>query len=420
MVIGDFDYQRCLSTLKKEMIRATGCTEPGAVAYAVALAKKLLGAPPKKILLTLSGGIIKNAACVSLPGLGNIRGLRAAAAAGAAASDTEKKLEIIASLDDQEKKLTRCLYDQLDIVIAQDVQNNPFFISARLFGQENEAEVRIEGSHTNLVYAERNGTIVFTGEREGAQEAFDVPDIQTDVEFADCCLIEDIRPLMSQEVKCNWAIAEKGMREASGASIGRLLYDGDASSVRTRAKAYAAAGSDARMGGTEYPVIINSGSGNQGITVSVPLIVYAKEFGSSEEKLYRALALSNLTAITQRHGFGTLSPFCGAVCAGAAAGAGIAYLYGMDYNDIAQTIINSLAILSGVVCDGAKASCAAKVSAAVDAGITGFEMVRKGIRFQDGEGFIAADFCDTMSNLKAIALQGMRGVNDEILSMLER
>ena len=237
-------------------------------------------------------------------------------------------------------------------------------------------------------------------------------------DFIDTCDIQDIRDVLMSQIRCNYAIAEEGMRHDYGANIGKVLMKNGSNSVLTKAKAFAAAASDARMNGCELPVIINSGSGNQGITCSIPVYVYAQEYGISEERMLRALALSNLTAIHEKTKIGTLSAFCGAVSAGAGAGAGIAYVLGADYEGVIHTVVNALAISSGIICDGAKASCAAKIATSVDAGIFGYQMYLEGQQFVGGDGIIVKGIENTIANIGRLGSSGMKETNREIISMM--
>ena len=415
-------YGAYVQILKEELITAMGCTEPIALAYAAARCRELLGKLPEKVIVKVSGSIIKNVKSVVVPNTGGMKGIKTAVAAGLVAGRPERKLEVISEVSDEEREMLRAYADQVDMEISYLDSGRVFDIIIEAFAGEDSAKVRIANYHTNIVLEERNGeklleTVVEGDQEEGLTDRslLNMEDIW---DFAMTCEIEDVRAILDHQIDCNMAIAKEGMIHPYGACIGQVMLDAYGNEIRNRASAMAAAGSDARMSGCELPVVINSGSGNQGITCSVPVIEYAKELCSGDEKMYRALTLSNLVAIHQKTGIGRLSAFCGAVCAGVAAGAGIAYLRGGGFKEIAHTVVNGLAIVSGIVCDGAKPSCAAKIAASVNAGILGYEMYVRGQQFYSGDGLVTKGADNTIRNIGRLGKEGMAGTNDEIIKIM--
>ena len=415
-------YDAYVQILKEELITAMGCTEPIALAYAAARCKELLGKLPEKVIVKVSGSIIKNVKSVVVPNTGGMKGIRAAVAAGFVAGRPEKKLEVISQVSDEERAAIQAYTEQADMEICYLDSGRVFDIIIEAVAGEDTAKVRIANYHTNIVLEVHNGeklleTVVEGDQEEGLTDRslLNMEDIW---DFAMTCEIEDVRAILDHQIDCNMAIAKEGLTHPYGACIGQVMLDAYGDEIRNRASAMAAAGSDARMSGCELPVVINSGSGNQGITCSVPVIEYAKELCSGDEKMYRALALSNLVAIHQKTGIGRLSAFCGAVCAGVAAGAGIAYLRGGGFKEIAHTVVNGLAIVSGIVCDGAKPSCAAKIAASVNAGILGYEMYVRGQQFYDGDGLVTKGADNTIRNIGRLGKEGMAGTNDEIIKIM--
>ncbi|MBE5972861.1 MAG: serine dehydratase subunit alpha family protein [Lachnoclostridium sp.] len=422
MLKTDLKYGAYVKILEEELKPAMGCTEPIALAYAAAVARKVLGEVPEKVVIGASGSIIKNVKSVIVPNTNRLKGIPAAAAAGIIGGDPEKELEVIAHVTEEQIKGMRTFLDTAEIIVEHVDNGLTFDIIVTLYKGENYSKVRIVNYHTNIVLIEKNGEILQEVEVQGESEEgltdrslLKMKDIWDFVNSVD---IADIKEMLDRQIQCNMAIAEEGIRGDYGANIGKVLIDMNGTDVRTRARAMAAAGSDARMNGCELPVIINSGSGNQGITASVPVIVYAKELGVDEDKMYRALALSDLTTIHQKTPIGRLSAFCGAVSAGAGAGAGIAYLNGGDFEAVIHTVINAVAIVSGMVCDGAKASCAAKIAEAVDAGIIGYNMHIRGQNFEDGDGIVKSGIEDTILSVGRLAKEGMKETNTEILSIM--
>ena len=415
-------YGAYVQILKEELVPAMGCTEPIALAYAAAKAREVLGEMPDKVVIEASGSIIKNVKYVIVPNTDHLKGIPAAATAGIIAGKAEKELEVIASVTPEDCAKMKEFLAQIPIEVKHVDNGLTFEIGVTVFSGESYAKVRIVNYHTNIVLIEKNGEklleIKVEGENEEGLTDRSLLDMKSIWDFVNTVDIADIYDVLHRQIEYNTAISEEGLRGNYGANIGSVLLDMEGANIRTRAKAKAAAGSDARMNGCELPVIINSGSGNQGMTCSLPVIEYAKELKVSEEKLYRALALSNLVAIHQKTGIGRLSAYCGAVCAGAAAGTGIAYLCGGGYAEVTHTVVNALAITSGIVCDGAKASCAAKIAAAVDAGILGYNMYIRGQQFRAGDGIVTNGADETIRNVGRLGKDGMKETNDEIISIM--
>ena len=375
----DEKYQAYVQILKEELVPAMGCTEPIALAYAAAKAREVLGAVPDEVKVEASGSIIKNVKSVIVPNTNHLKGIPAAAAAGIIAGQADKELEVIAEVSDEQIARMKEFLENTKITVEHVDNGITFEIIVTLKKGDSYSQVRIANYHTNIVHIEKDHKVLLDipveGESEEGLTDRSLLDMQDIWDFINTVEVDDIREVIGRQIEYNTAIADEGLRGDYGANIGSVLLDtyGD-QDVKVRAKARAAAGSDARMNGCELPVIINAGSGNQGMTCSLPVLEYAKELKADEDKTYRALALSNLVAIHQKTGIGRLSAYCGAVSAGAAAGAGIAYLCGGGYEEVIHTVVNALAIVSGMVCDGAKASCAAKIAESVDAGILGYNM----------------------------------------------
>lgn len=411
-----------LSILREELVPATGCTEPIALAYAAARLRDILGVWPERIRAEVSGNIIKNVKSVVVPNSGGLKGIRAAIAAGVAAGDAGKVLQVISDVP-VERHGAIAAYSQdtpIEIVCADTTR----MLDIRLTGWagEHSASIHIANSHSNIVREERDGEVLLekpvTDSAEDNLTDKSVLNVADILKFADTVDLEDAIPLLRRQIDCNTAIAEEGLQNDWGANIGSVLlaeYPGD---IKTEAKAWAAAGSDARMSGCELPVVILSGSGNQGITASVPVVRYARYLGVSQEKLCRALLVSDLVTIHQKSGIGRLSAYCGAVSAGVGAGAGIAYLLDGSYEAIAHTIVNAVAIISGTICDGAKPSCAAKIAASVDAGILGYSMYKNHQEFKSGDGIVTKGADNTIANIGILAQQGMRQTGQTILSIM--
>ena len=418
----DEKYKAYVQILKEELVPAMGCTEPIALAYAAAKAREVLGKLPERVVVEASGSIIKNIKSVIVPNTNQLKGIPAAVAAGVVAGKAEKELEVISTVtDDEIVKVQEFMYNT-DIFVEHVNNGITFDIIVTVSKGDSYAKVRIANYHTNIVLIEKDGEVLHQIEIEGEEESgltdrslLNLEDIW---DFANTVDVEDVHKMIGRQIKYNTAIAEEGLRGNYGSNIGRVLLDAYGNSISVRAKAMAAAGSDARMNGCELPVIINSGSGNQGMTTSLPVIEYAKELNVSEEKLYRALVLSNLVTIHQKTSIGRLSAFCGAVSAGAGAGAGIGYLLGTDCDGIAHIVVNTLANTGGIVCDGAKSSCAAKIASAVDAGILGYYMHTNGQDFEEGDGLVADCAEQTIGNIGRLGKKGMKRTNEEIIKMM--
>ncbi|MBQ6610731.1 MAG: serine dehydratase subunit alpha family protein [Oscillospiraceae bacterium] len=415
-------YDSYLDILREELIPAMGCTEPIAVAYAAAIARDTLGCMPDSTELIVSGNIVKNVKSVVVPNTGGRKGLRTAVAAGLCFGKADKELEVIADATEQDLADLDAYLRTADITLKEADSNQPFDLAVLLHKGSDSAYVHIVSHHTNVVCIRKNDTVIL--EKPFTDDTIQVPEnrkllsVEHIVEFADTVDIEDVRPILQRQIDYNLAIAQEGLKGEYGAQIGRILLLSYGNSVHNRAKAWAAAGSDARMDGCEMPVVINSGSGNQGITTSIPVIVYAQECAVSEDLLFRALVISNLVTIHLKTGIGSLSAYCGATSAGAGAGAGICYLYGGSYEQIAHTIVNALAINSGMICDGAKASCAAKIASAVEAGLLGMRMYMHDSQFFGGDGIVVTGVENTIKAVSSIARDGMRGTDKEVIKLM--
>ncbi|MCF0136325.1 MAG: serine dehydratase subunit alpha family protein [Lachnospiraceae bacterium] len=416
-------YDAYVDILKEELVPAMGCTEPIAVAYAGALARKVLGSLPERVELTVSGNIIKNVKSVIVPNTGGRKGLATAVAAGITCGDADAELEVIAKVTDAQLIDLKEYLERKNITIAESTAKCPFDLQVRVFGRGDEsAFVRIVAHHTNVVRIEKNGevlrSIAFSDEAVQPPENRKLLSVEGIVEFAQEVDLVDVRETLQRQIDYNMHIASVGLEEKYGASVGKILLRSYGNSVQNRAKAWAAAGSDARMNGCELPVVINSGSGNQGMTASIPVIIYAKECNVSEDLLLRALVVSNLVTIHLKTGIGSLSAYCGATSAGVGAGAGICFLYGGGVKEISHTIVNALAINSGMICDGAKASCAAKIASAVEAGLLGWQMYAHDSQFYGGDGIIVKGVENTIKAVSMVARDGMRATDDEIIHLM--
>ena len=419
----DIRYQTYLQILKEELVPAMGCTEPIAISYCAAKARALLGCLPERSLVEVSGNIIKNVKSVIVPNTNGLKGIEAAAAAGIVAGDADKILEVIADVTEEQKAEIKA-YLERNVIKVRPLETDEILdIVIHVYGEGHEVTVRIANYHTNIVLIKKDEEILYeiggTAAREETHQAdrnlLSVADI---VEFADTVDLDDVREILSRQITCNTAIAQEGLTNSWGANVGKVLLKAYGNDIKVRARAMAAAGSDARMSGCEMAVIINSGSGNQGMTASLPVIEYAKELDSGEDRLYRALLVSNLITIHQKTGIGRLSAYCGAVSAGCGAGCGIAYLQGGDFRTIAHTLVNALAIVSGIVCDGAKPSCAGKIASAVDAGILGYEMYCEGQQFRGGDGILSKGVENTIHNISRLGAVGMKETDKEIIQIM--
>lgn len=433
-----------ITLLKEELIPAMGCTEPIALAYGAAIARRVLGQLPGRIKVVVSGNIIKNVKSVIVPHTGGMRGIEAAVAAGVVAGVAEDELEVLAHISEEQIAEIRAYYERfglsggenlaeadgregesscerVEISVEQSTSDRIFEIDLTAEAAGHSVRVWITDHHTHVACVSRDGQVVYEGETQcqtgkGADKS--LLTVERIVEFADTVDLEPVREILDRQIAYNTAIAKEGLTGKYGAGIGRVLMFSYGDSVSNRAKAWAAAGSDARMNGCELPVVINSGSGNQGMTASLPVIVYAKELRVSQETLYRALLVSNLITIHLKTGIGCLSAYCGATSAGCGAGAGVTYLYGGRFEEIAHTVVNAVAINSGVVCDGAKASCAAKIASAVEAGLLGMQMYLHGKQFLGGDGIVTKGVEATIRNVSELAREGMRETDREILRIM--
>ena len=424
MLSSDPRYGNYLKILQEELVPATGCTEPIAIAYGAAKARELLGVLPESVLVEASGNIIKNVKSVVVPNTNSLKGIEAAAAAGIVAGQSDRILEVISEVTPAQRAEIRVYLADHPIVVKPAEGDKVFDILLTLRAGNNHVKLRISDYHTHIVYIEKNGEVLF---QSGEVLSDSARDMLTDrsclsvegvLDFASTCNLEDVRALIERQIDYNYAIAEEGMRHSWGANIGSVLKEHYGVGIYSRARYMAAAGSDARMSGCEMPVIIVSGSGNQGITASVPVVEYAKELNVSRDQMVRAVLLSDLLTIHLKTGIGRLSAYCGAVSAGCSAGAAIAYLHGGGFREIAHTLVNSLAIVSGMICDGAKASCAAKISAAVDAGLVGYSMFRSGQQFRGGDGIVTKGVEETIRNIGRLGRLGMRETDREIIRIM--
>ena len=419
----DLVYKTCVQVLKEELLPAMGCTEPIAIAYAAAVARRTLGALPARVTVTASGNIIKNVKCVFVPNTGGLRGIPAAAAAGIVAGRDELLLEVISKATAAEQAEIRAYLERTPITVKLSDSPHIFDIDIRVEADGHTARARIVQHHTNIVRIEKDGEILLDVDCSAAAAEDGLCDrsclsVAGILDFVESAALEDIEGPVRRQVEYNTRIAEEGLSGSWGANIGKVLLDTYGSDVKVRARAMAAAGSDARMNGCSLPVVIVSGSGNQGITASLPVVEFAKELGVGYDKTIRAVALSDLITVHLKSGIGRLSAYCGAVSAGCGSGAGIAYLYGGGLREVEHTIVNSIAIDSGIVCDGAKASCAAKIASAVDAGILGYHMYKNGQEFRAGDGLVTHGVEETIRNIGTLAREGMRETDREILHIM--
>ena len=419
---GDQLYNQYLAILREELRPAMGCTEPIAMAYAAAKARQTLGAIPDKIRLWVSGNIIKNVKSVVVPNTGGLHGMAAALCAGIIGGDADKELQVIAEVPEEKHAEIKAYMETVDLEIQPAYSDLVFDIDLFVYHGEDMVRLRIANHHTNIVLIQKNNeTILELPVSESSEENLTDKScltIEKIVEFADCLDVEDVRDTVGVQIEKNMEIAAEGLKHNWGANIGSVILRRQVGGVEKIAAAWAAAGSDARMSGCEKPVIICSGSGNQGITASVPVAVFARETCKSEEELLRAVALSDLVTIHQKAGIGRLSAYCGAISAGCGAGAGIAYLQGGKADAVAHTVVNAIAILSGTICDGAKPSCAAKIAAAVDAGILGYNMYLEGQQFYGGDGIVTKGVDNTVRNVGILAREGMRQTDRTILEIM--
>lgn len=412
----DSDYRTFLDILKEELIPAGGCTEPIAIAYTAAVARKTLGCRPEHMDVYASGNLIKNAKGVYIPNGGELRGVDAAAILGALGGNADRMLEVLLDLPDGVLDETQALMQQnyCKVHVIQGSEALHLIVNVQADGQT--AEVELKNAHTHIVRIEKNGESVFRAEEDGTQDGFtdhSCLTVEKIVDFANTCDLADIEPTLQKQIDCNMQIAEEGLNNRWGVNVGKLYYENG-----KLLQAYAAAASDARMSGCNLPVVIVSGSGNQGATASLPVIVYAEKHGCSREQMLRALALSDLIAIHLKSGIGRLSAYCGAVCAATGAGCAMTYLDGGTLEQIDQTITNSIATSSGMVCDGAKPSCAAKIATSLESAIMAHDLAMANRAFQSGEGIVMDNVEQTIDAVGCVASQGMHITDQVILNLM--
>lgn len=412
----DSDYRAFLDILKEELIPAGGCTEPIAIAYTAAVARKTLGCQPEHMDVYASGNLIKNAKGVYIPNGGELRGVDAAAILGALGGNADRMLEVLLDLPDGVLDETQALMQQnyCKVHVIQGSEALHLIVNVQADGQT--AEVELKNAHTHIVRIEKNGESVFRAEEDGTQDGFtdhSCLTVEKIVDFANTCDLADIEPTLQKQIDCNMQIAEEGLNNRWGVNVGKLYYENG-----KLLQAYAAAASDARMSGCNLPVVIVSGSGNQGATASLPVIVYAEKHGCSREQMLRALALSDLIAIHLKSGIGRLSAYCGAVCAATGAGCAMTYLDGGTLEQIDQTITNSIATSSGMVCDGAKPSCAAKIATSLESAIMAHDLAMANRAFQSGEGIVMDNVEQTIDAVGCVASQGMHITDQVILNLM--
>ena len=421
MEVGNKIYGQYLQILREELIPAMGCTEPIAMAYAAAKARQVLGEMPDKIDIVISGNIIKNVKSVVVPNTGGLKGITAAVAAGVTVGDADRQLEVLAGVREEDIHLIREFMDSCPMTVMKSQSPKLLDIDLRLYKGTDCVRLRIADYHTNIVLIEKNGDVLLRlddASDDGGETDRSVLSVKGIVEFAECVRIDDVRELLERQIAYNTAISQEGLRGEYGASVGKTLLSTRGSDVRVRARAVAAAGSDARMSGCELPVVIVSGSGNQGMTASLPVIVYAQDMGADRDRLLRALVVSNLVTVHQKTPIGRLSAFCGAVSAGCGAAAGVAWLCEGSVDAVSATITNTLGKISGTVCDGAKPSCATKIASAVEAGLLGFDLYERGKGLCGGDGILKGDVEKTIESVGKLAREGMRETDSEILEIM--
>ncbi len=412
-------YRNYEILLKGELISALGCTEPGAVGYAAAKVVEVLGEFPQHVDMYCSANIIKNVKSVNVPNSNGMKGIEAAAVLGMLSGVPDDALEIFKHIDDPViEKAGTLIADGFCKVYLQEDEDS-LYIRAEAKCGEDTAEVIIRGTHTNIIEIRKNGKVI-QAKKESKKDDLDTSfmSVESIIEFADTADPALLENLFSLQCRDNYAIAEEGLSGDYGANIGKILLEADGDSLRIRAKAKAAAGSDARMGGSPLPVVINSGSGNQGITLTVPVVEYAREWNVGDEKMYRAMAISNLISIHIKKNIGKLSAFCGAVSAACGAGAAITYMAGGTYKQICDTVASTLANVGGIICDGAKGSCAAKIASSVDAAIMAHEMSMRGKAFRPGDGVVADDIEETIKNFGIVGHDGMHDTDITIMKIM--
>ena len=416
-------YDSYVKILNKELIPALGCTEPIAIAYAAAKAREVLGKFPEQVVSTCSGNIVKNVKGVVVPATGGLRGIEAATLIGAVGGDPARELEVLTSVTDEDRAKVRELLEKKICHVKLSESKAKLHIIVEMTAGTDSALVEIMHTHTNIIRIEKNGQVLMQ-EKAGDEEddddenIYQLLNLDDIVAFANEVKLEDVADLLKRQVEYNSKIAEVGLTETYGANVGMTLVENYGKSFEVMARALPAAGSDARMGGCELPVVINSGSGNQGMTVSLPVVALAKEMGASEEQLLRALCVSNLTAAYEKRDIGRLSAYCGAISAGAAAGAGMMYLKGGSVSEIGNVVLCTIGNVGGVLCDGAKSSCAAKIASAVDAALLAIHLTEKQRTFGSGEGLVKDTLAETVAAISTVAREGMQVTDDVILDVM--
>lgn len=416
-------YNLFLQILKEELIPAMGCTEPAAIAYAGAKVKSILaktGETPTRALIEVSGNIVKNVKSVTVPNTCGLKGIEAALCAGIALGNADKELSVLSEIEESEAPIVADFLKTFPVEVKRSCSDEIFEIAVTIYSENHSAYIKLVGDHTNITLIKLDGNVLFENDKAIPKKQSDRSTLSVEniIEFADNVDLNDVRELLEKQIECNMAIAEEGLKNNYGANIGKVYLSSDPKNIKVRAKAYAAAGSDARMNGCELPVIINSGSGNQGMTASIPVIVYARYLGVGEDVLLRALTLSNLLTIHLKTGIGTLSAYCGVISAGAAAACGIVYLRGGKFEAVSHTLVNALASSSGIICDGAKASCAAKIALAVESGLLGMDMYYHDCEFYAGDGIVKNGVEATIESVSRLAYKGMKETDKEIISIM--
>ena len=421
MEISDVKYSQYLQILREELLPAMGCTEPIAMAYAAAKARQTLGEMPDRIDIVISGNIIKNVKSVVVPNTGGLKGITAAIAAGTVVGDADRQLEVLSSVKPEEIPKIAEFMKSCEMTVMKSDSGKLLDIDLHMYKGTDNVRLRICDNHTNIVLIEKNGKTLFKKDSSGGKSnetdrsILNVRDI---LDFAESVRLEDVSDLLERQIEYNLAISEEGLRGNYGASIGKTLLETRGDDVRVRARAQAAAGDDDDGQLAAAHPRVRAGSGNQGMTASLPVIVYALDMHASHEQLLRALVVSNLITIHQKTPIGRLSAFCGAVSAGCGAAAGVAWLVDGSYEAVSATITNTLGMISGTVCDGAKPSCATKIASAVEAGLLGFDLYENGKALHGGDGILKNDVEKTIESIGQLAREGMRETDEEILDIM--
>ena len=427
MELTDLDCNQFIAILQEELVPALGCTEPIAIAYAGAHARALLGEIPDRVCIKSSGNIIKNVKSVTVPNSGNMKGIPAAAAIGIIGGNPDKGLEVLADITEADIARTKEFLAKIPCKVSLlDTVASLHFI-VEVFAGADSASVEIIHQHTNIVRKTKNGKDILSVPFDPASANAALTDrsglsVKKILEFADTIDLDRVRPILERQIDYNTRIAQEGLEHRYGINAGANLLKAaeaeQAVTLKIRAQATAAAGSDARMSGCTLPVVTNSGSGNQGLTASLPVIVFAEERKLPHDKLLRGLLVSNLIAIHQKTRIGRLSAYCGAVSAGCGSGAAVTYLSGGSYEQVCETITNTLAVVSGIVCDGAKPSCASKIATSVDAALNAHYLAMQNRAFEPGEGIVKGDIEKTIAGVGAVAADGMRETDKVILRIM--